>query len=144
MIFSKSTKTRLKIFSLIAIASSIILFFIYNNLQKNVVYFYAPQDIKNLTDTPSNKIRLGGLVKEGSLKKNNNTYAFIVTDLKDEIFVEYRGLLPNLFVEGKSAVVEGVLKDKKYFIASTILAKHDENYMPPEVANSLKKNKLNK
>ena len=144
MIFSKSTKTRLKIFSLIAIASSIILFFIYNNLQKNVVYFYAPQDIKNLTDTPSNKIRLGGLVKEGSLKKNNNTYVFIVTDLKDEIFVEYRGLLPNLFVEGKSTVVEGVLKDKKYFIASTILAKHDENYMPPEVANSLKKNKLNK
>ena len=144
MIFSKSTKTRLKIFFLIAIASSIILFFIYNNLQKNVVYFYAPQDIKNLTDTPSNKIRLGGLVKEGSLKKNNNTYVFIVTDLKDEIFVEYRGLLPNLFVEGKSAVVEGVLKDKKYFIASTILAKHDENYMPPEVANSLKKNKLNK
>ena len=144
MIFSKSTKTRLKIFSLIAIASSIILFFIYNNLQKNVVYFYAPQDIKNLTDTPSNKIRLGGLVKEGSLKKNNNTYVFIVTDLKDEIFVEYRGLLPNLFVEGKSAVVEGVLKDKKYFIASTILAKHDEDYMPPEVANSLKKNKLNK
>ena len=144
MIFSKSTKTRLKIFSLIVIAASIILFFIYNNLQKNVVYFYAPQDIKNLTDTPSNKIRLGGLVKEGSLKKNNNTYVFIVTDLKDEIFFEYKGLLPNLFVEGKSAVVEGVLKDKKYFIASTILAKHDENYMPPEVANSLKKNKLNK
>jgi cytochrome c-type biogenesis protein CcmE len=144
MIFSKSTKTRLKIFSLIVIAASIILFFIYNNLQKNVVYFYAPQDIKNLTDTPSNKIRLGGLVKEGSLKKNNNTYVFIVTDLKDEIFVEYKGLLPNLFVEGKSTVVEGVLKDKKYFIASTILAKHDENYMPPEVANSLKKNKLNK
>ena len=144
MIFSKSTKTRLKIFSRITIAASIILFFIYNNLQKNVVYFYAPQDIKNLTDTPSNKIRLGGLVKEGSLKENNNTYVFIVTDLKDEIFVEYRGLLPNLFVEGKSAVVEGVLKDKKYFIASTILAKHDENYMPPEVANSLKKNKLNK
>jgi cytochrome c-type biogenesis protein CcmE len=79
MIFSKSTKTRLKIFSLIVIAASIILFFIYNNLQKNVVYFYAPQDIKNLTDTPSNKIRLGGLVKEGSLKKNNNTYVFIIS-----------------------------------------------------------------
>ncbi|NCU50573.1 MAG: cytochrome c biogenesis protein CcmE, partial [Candidatus Fonsibacter lacus] len=67
-----------------------------------------------------------------------------ITDLKNEIFVEYNGLLPNLFVEGKSAVVEGLLKDKKYFIATTILAKHDENYMPPEVANSLKKNKLNK
>jgi cytochrome c-type biogenesis protein CcmE len=144
MIFSKSSKNRLKIFSLLAIAASIIIFFIYNNLQKNVVYFYAPQEIKNLKVTPSNKIRLGGLVKEGSLKKNNNTYVFIITDLKNEIFVEYKGLLPNLFIEGKSAVVEGVLKDNKYFIASTILAKHDENYMPPEVANSLKKNKLNK
>jgi cytochrome c-type biogenesis protein CcmE len=144
MIFSKSSKNRLKIFSLIAIAASIIIFFIYNNLQKNVVYFYAPQEIKNLKVMPSNKIRLGGLVKEGSLKKNNNTYVFIITDLKNEIFVEYKGLLPNLFIEGKSAVVEGVLKDNKYFIASTILAKHDENYMPPEVANSLKKNKLNK
>jgi cytochrome c-type biogenesis protein CcmE len=144
MIFSKSSKNRLKIFSLIAIAALIIIFFIYNNLQKNVVYFYAPQEIKNLKVTPSNKIRLGGLVKEGSLKKNNNTYVFIITDLKNEIFVEYKGLLPNLFIEGKSAVVEGVLKDNKYFIASTILAKHDENYMPPEVANSLKKDKLNK
>jgi cytochrome c-type biogenesis protein CcmE len=144
MIFSKSSKNRLKIFALLAISASIIIFFIYNNLQKNVVYFYAPQEIKNLKVTPSNKIRLGGLVKEGSLKKNNNTYVFIITDLKNEIFVEYNGLLPNLFIEGKSAVVEGVLKDNKYFIASTILAKHDENYMPPEVANSLKKNKLNK
>ena len=144
MILSKSTKNRLKIFFLITIATSIIFFFIYNNLQKNVVYFYAPQEIKNLTKIPSNKIRLGGLVKEGSLKKNSNTYVFIITDLKNEIFVEYNGLLPNLFVEGKSAVVEGFLKDKKYFIATTILAKHDENYMPPEVANSLKKNKLNK
>lgn len=144
MIFSKSAKNRLKIFSLIAIAATIIFFFIYNNLQKNVVYFYAPQEIKNLTNTPYNKIRLGGLVKEGSLKKNNNNYVFIITDLKNEIFVEYNGLLPNLFVEGKSAVVEGVLKDKKYFIASTIFAKHDENYMPPEVANSLKKNTLGK
>ncbi|NBN87572.1 MAG: cytochrome c maturation protein CcmE [Proteobacteria bacterium] len=142
MIVSKSTKNRLKIFSLITIATSIIFFFIYNNLQKNVVYFYAPQEIKNLTKIPSNKIRLGGLVKEGSLKKNSNTYVFIITDLKNEIFVEYNGLLPNLFIEGKSAVVEGLLKDKKYFIATTILAKHDENYMPPEVANSLKKNKL--
>lgn len=144
MIFSKSTKNRLKIFSLIAIVGLIISFFIYNNLQKNVVYFYAPQQIKSLINIPSSKIRLGGLVKEGSLKKNNNIYVFIITDLKNEIFVEYNGLLPNLFIEGKSAVIEGVLKDKKYFIASTILAKHDENYMPPEVANSLKKNKLNK
>jgi cytochrome c-type biogenesis protein CcmE len=143
MMFSKSVKNRLKIFILIAIALSIIIFFIYNNLKKNTVYFYAPQEIKILSNIPTNKIRLGGLVKEGSVKKNNNTYVFIITDLKEEIFVEYKGLLPNLFVEGKSVVAEGVLKDKKYFIANTILAKHDENYMPPEVANSLKKKTKN-
>ena len=138
MIFSKSAKNRLKIFILIVITSLIVIFFVYNNLKKNTVYFYAPQEIKNLLEIPSNKIRIGGLVKEGSLKKNNNIYFFVITDLKNEIFVEYNGLLPNLFTEGKSAVVEGVLKDKKYFISSTILAKHDENYMPPEVANALK------
>ena len=142
MMLSKSAKNRLKIFILLSIAASIIIFFIYNNLKKNTVYFYAPQEIKNLLEMPLNKVRLGGLVKEGSLKKNNNTYIFVITDLKNEILVEYNGLLPNLFVEGKSAVVEGVLKDKKYFIASTILAKHDENYMPPEVANALKQKKL--
>ena len=142
MMLSKSAKNRLKIFILLSIAASIIIFFIYNNLKKNTVYFYAPQEIKNLSEVPLNKVRLGGLVKEGSLKKNNNTYIFVITDFKNEILVEYNGLLPNLFVEGKSAVVEGVLKDKKYFIASTILAKHDENYMPPEVANALKQKKL--
>jgi cytochrome c-type biogenesis protein CcmE len=142
MMLSKSAKNRLKIFILLSIAVSIIIFFIYNNLKKNTVYFYAPQEIKNLLEMPLNKVRLGGLVKEGSLKKNNNTYIFVITDFKNEILVEYNGLLPNLFVEGKSAVVEGVLKDKKYFIASTILAKHDENYMPPEVANALKQKKL--
>ncbi|MEI6170709.1 MAG: cytochrome c maturation protein CcmE [Pseudomonadota bacterium] len=142
MMLSKSAKNRLKIFILLSIAASIIIFFIYNNLKKNTVYFYAPQEIKNLLEMPLNKVRLGGLVKEGSLKKNNNTYIFVITDFKNEILVEYNGLLPNLFVEGKSAVVEGVLKDKKYFIASTILAKHDENYMPPEVANALKQKKL--
>jgi cytochrome c-type biogenesis protein CcmE len=140
--FSKSAKNRLKIFILILIATSVIIFFIYNNLKKNTVYFYAPQEIKNLSELPTNKVRVGGLVKEGSLKKNNDIYIFVITDFKNEIFVEYKGLLPNLFAEGKSAVVEGILKDKKYFIASTILAKHDENYMPPEVANALKQKKL--
>ena len=138
---SKSSYNRLKIFFILITIGLIIIFFIYSNLKKNTVYFYAPQEIKHLSEIPANKVRLGGLVKEGSLKKNNNTYIFVITDLKNEILVEYNGLLPNLFVEGKSAVVEGVLKDKKYFIASTILAKHDENYMPPEVANALKQKK---
>ena len=86
MIFSKSSKIRLKFFFVITLVASIVFYFVYSNLQKNVVYFYSPQEIKNLTNTPSNKIRLGGLVKEGSLKKNNNNYVFIITDLKNEIF----------------------------------------------------------
>jgi len=140
-VISKSSYNRLKIFFILITIGLIIIFFIYNNLKKNTVYFYAPQEIRNLVEVPSNKVRLGGLVKEGSLKNNNNTYIFVITDLKNEILVEYNGLLPNLFVEGKSAVVEGVLKDKKYFIASTILAKHDENYMHTEVENELKQKK---
>jgi len=140
-VISKSSYNRLKIFFILITIGLIIIFFIYNNLKKNTVYFYAPQEIRNLLEVPSNKVRLGGLVKEGSLKKNNNTYTFVITDFKNEILVEYNGLLPNLFAEGKSAVVEGFLKDKKYFIASTILAKHDETYMPPEVANALKQKK---
>ena len=139
MILSKSTKIRLRFFSIIFFIASIIIFFVYNNLQKNVVYFYSPEDLKNLSVIPTNKIRLGGLVKQNSLKVNANSYVFIITDFKNEIFVEYNGLLPNLFAEGKSAVAEGVLRDKKYFVASSILAKHDENYMPPEISNTLKK-----
>ena len=84
------------------------------------------------------------MVKQNSLKANANSYVFIITDFKNEIFVECSGLLPNLFAEGKSAVAEGVLRDKKYFVASSILAKHDENYMPPEISNTLKKNELKK
>ena len=144
MILSKSTKIRLRFFSIIFTIVSIIIFFVYNNLQKNIVYFYSPEDLKNLSVIPANKIRLGGLVKQNSLKANANSYVFIITDFKNEIFVEYNGLLPNLFAEGKSAVAEGVLRDKKYFAASSILAKHDENYMPPEVSNTLKKNELKK
>ncbi len=144
MTLSKSTKIRLRFFSIIFTIVSIIIFFVYDNLQKNIVYFYSPEDLKNLSATPVNKIRLGGLVKQNSLKANANSYVFIITDFKNEIFVEYNGLLPNLFAEGKSAVAEGVLRDKKYFVASSILAKHDENYMPPEISNTLKKNELKK
>ena len=87
------------------------------------------------------KIRIGGLVKEKSLIANNQNIQFIITDLKNEIFVSFNGSIPNLFSEGKGVVAEGKLKDKKYFIAEKILAKHDENYMPPEVSEALKKNK---
>ena len=126
--------------SLISVA--IVIFVVLRSLEENVVYFFSPTEIYNKTNISFNKkIRVGGLVKEGSLTNNQTTVNFIVTDLKNEIIVSYNGSLPNLFSEGKGVVAEGKLKDKKYFIADKILAKHDENYMPPEVSKILKKNK---
>ena len=136
----KKVKSRIYIliFSLISIA--IIIFFVLKSLEENVVYFFSPTEIYNKSDISFNtKIRLGGLVKEGSISKNEKTINFVITDSKNEIIVSYTGLVPNLFSEGKGVVAEGKLKDKKYFIAEKILAKHDENYMPPEVSKSLDK-----
>jgi len=108
------------------------------SLEDNVVYFYSPSEVYKKSDISfEKKIRIGGLVKENSVKKNENSINFVITDLKKEIVVSYQGLLPNLFAEGKGVVAEGKLKDKKYFIAENILAKHDENYMPPEVSKAL-------
>ena len=102
--------------------------------------FFSPSDIYNKTNISFNeKIRGGGLVKENSIKKNQGKIVFVITDLKNEIIVSYNGLIPNLFSEGKGVIAEGKLKDKKYFIAEKILAKHDENYMPPEVGEVLEK-----
>ena len=118
----------------------IIIFFILRSLEENVVYFFSPTEIYNKSDISfGKKIRLGGLVKEGSTSKKETTINFIITDLKNEIFVSYSGLVPNLFSEGKGVVAEGKLRDKKYFIADKIMAKHDENYMPPEVKEALDK-----
>ncbi len=138
--FSKSVQNRLKLFSVIGIVVLILILFIQIQLSKNIIYFYSPQEIKQINNLPKEKIRLGGVVKEKSLKKIGNYYSFVLTDRSTEITISYKGILPSLFVEGKSAVIEGLLKDKNFFIADNILAKHDENYMPPEVANALKKN----
>jgi cytochrome c-type biogenesis protein CcmE len=122
--------------SLISLAS--IIFFIFVSLEENVVYFFSPTDIKQKTEISFNdKIRVGGLVKEGSINKKNTTINFIITDLKNEIIVSYNGSIPNLFSEGKGVIAEGKLKDKQFFVADSILAKHDENYMPPEVKKAL-------
>jgi len=135
--FSKSVRNRLKLFGIVVL---ILILFIQIQLSKNIIYFYSPQEIKQINNLPKEKIRLGGVVKEKSLKKIGNYYSFVLTDRSNEITISYKGILPSLFVEGKSAVIEGLLKDKNFFIADNILAKHDENYMPPEVANALKKN----
>ena len=135
-----SKKVKLRIFYLILslFLFTLIIFFILRSLEKNVVYFFSPTEIYNKPNISFNKkIRIGGLVKEGSISKNEKTINFIVTDLNNEIVVSYNGLVPNLFAEGKGVVAEGKLKDKKYFVADKILAKHDENYMPPEVSKAL-------
>jgi cytochrome c-type biogenesis protein CcmE len=135
---SKKVKSRffLLIISLISVA--IVIFVVLRSLEENVVYFFSPTEIYNKTDISFNKkIRVGGLVKMNSISKNETSINFVITDLKKEIVVSYNGLVPNLFSEGKGVVAEGKLKDKKYFIADKILAKHDENYMPPEVNKAL-------
>ena len=137
---SKKVKSRIFFLILFLLLVSVIIFFIFRSLEENVVYFFSPTDIHNKTDISfEKKIRIGGLVKIKSITKNGELINFIITDLKKEIVVSYSGLVPNLFSEGKGAVVEGKLKDKKYFIADKILAKHDENYMPPEVNKALEK-----
>ena len=136
----KKAKSRIYILILSLISIAIIIFFILRSLEENVVYFFSPTEIYNKSDISfGKKIRLGGLVKEGSTSKKETTINFIITDLKNEIFVSYSGLVPNLFSEGKGVVAEGKLKDKKYFVADKIMAKHDENYMPPEVKEALDK-----
>ena len=136
--FSKKARSRLSIFIVLLFFSIIAIFFIFKSLEKNIVYFFSPTEIYNKSDISFNKIiRIGGLVKKNSIKKDNKFIIFTITDLKNEIIVSYEGIVPNLFSEGKGVVAEGKLKDKKYFVANKILAKHDENYMPPEVKKAL-------
>ena len=135
---SKKVKSRIFFLFFLSILAVAIIFFTFRSLEENVVYFLSPTDIYNKTDIPfKKKIRVGGLVKINSVKKSETSINFIITDLNKEIIVSYNGLVPNLFSEGKGVVAEGKLKDRKYFVADKILAKHDENYMPPEVKKAL-------
>ena len=139
---SKKARSRFMILIFLLVSAVIVLFIVLKSLEENVIYFFSPTEIYNKENISFNKkIRIGGLVKEGSLTNNQTLINFIITDLNNEIMVSYSGLLPNLFSEGKGVVAEGKLKDKKYFIADKILAKHDENYMPPEVSKALEKAK---
>ena len=135
---SKKVKSRIFFLAVSLISVAIVIFVVLRSLEENVVYFFSPSEIYNKTDISfDKKIRIGGLVKTNSINKNETSINFIITDLKKEILVSYNGLVPNLFSEGKGVVAEGKLKDKKYFVADKILAKHDENYMPPEVSKAL-------
>jgi len=139
---SKKVRSRIVILTFLLTFAIAVVYGVLKSLEENVVYFFSPTELYNKEDIPfSKKIRVGGLVKEGSIINDQTSVNFIVTDLNNEIIVSYKGSLPNLFSEGKGVVAEGKLKDKKYFIADKILAKHDENYMPPEVSKILKKTK---
>ena len=132
-------KVKLRFFFVILIFSTLILsvFLVLKSLEENVVYFQSPTEIKILAETKKRKTRVGGMVKENSINIEAKDINFIITDFKNEINVTYSGALPNLFAEGKGVVAEGFLKDKNFFLATKILAKHDENYMPPEVKEAL-------
>ena len=132
-------KVKLRILFLLALVLSIILsvYLILKSLEKDVVFFLSPTDIKNLEEIDTKKIRVGVMVKNKSIVINSEKINFIVTDFKNEINVSYSGSIPNLFSENKGVVAEGFLQDKNYLRAVKILAKHDENYMPPEVKEAL-------
>ncbi|MDB4226923.1 cytochrome c maturation protein CcmE [Candidatus Pelagibacter sp.] len=135
--YGKKVKLRLVFLALILASVILTVFLVLQSLKENVVYFQSPSEIKSLIELNKKKIRVGGMVKEQSVFINSNEVNFIITDFKNEINVVYSGAVPNLFAEGKGVVAEGFLKDKNYFTATKILAKHDENYMPPEVKEAI-------
>ena len=137
---SKNSKTRISILLFSITLGCVIIFLVLRTLEDNVVYFLSPTDIYNKPNLSfDDKVRVGGLVKKNTIIKKENAITFTITDLDHEIIVSYKGIVPNLFAEEKGVVAEGKLQDKKYFIADKILAKHDENYMPPEVVDALQK-----
>ena len=133
-------KVKLRAIFILSIFFSLILivFLVFKSLEENVVYFKSPTEIKNLTELTAKKIRGGGMLKEKSINVNQSEVNFVITDFKNELIVNYSGSVPNLFEEGKGVVAEGFLKDRNFLTAVKILAKHDENYMPPEVEEALK------
>ena len=136
--YGKKVKLRILFISLLLISVALSIYLILKSLEENVVYFLSPTEIRNLVKIENKKIRVGGMVKNNSIIIDSENINFIITDFKNEINVNYSGPVPNLFEEGKGVVAEGFLKDQSFLIAEKILAKHDENYMPPEVAESLK------
>ena len=136
--YGKKVKIRAFFIILVFTSAILITFLVINSLKENVVFFKSPTDINNLNQIESKKIRVGGMVKKNSIEIENKNLKFVITDFKNEISVKFYGVIPNLFAEEKGVVAEGFLKDRNFLEASKILAKHDENYMPPEVKEALK------
>ena len=135
--YGRKVKLRFLFVVLILITLILTIFLVLKSLEENVVYFQSPSEIKALLELDKKRIRVGGMVKKDSISINSSELKFVITDFKNEINVTYTGAIPNLFEEGKGVVAEGVLNDRNFFSASKILAKHDENYMPPEVKQAL-------
>jgi len=135
--YGKKVKLRALFISLLLVSVILSIFLVLKSLEENVIYFQSPTEIRNLSELDNKKIRVGGMVKDHSILINPDKITFVITDFKNEINVSYSGSVPNLFEEGKGVVAEGFLKDRNFFIADKILAKHDENYMPPEVKEAL-------
>ena len=135
--YGRKVKLRLLFVLLVIVIFSLSVFLILKSLEDNVIYFQSPTEVKNLVELEKKKIRVGGMVKDKSILIEEKELKFVITDFKNELNVVYSGVIPNLFEEGKGVVAEGFLKDRNLFLASKILAKHDENYMPPEVKAAL-------
>ena len=136
--YGKKVKLRAFFILLIFLSVALIIFLAFKALEENVVYFKSPTEIKNLKELTKKKVRVGGMVKKDSIKVNSDEINFVITDFKNDIKVVYSGIIPNLFEEEKGVVAEGFIQDRKFFIAKKILAKHDENYMPPEVEKAVR------
>ena len=137
----KKVKKRASLLAITLLVSVIGIFFILQSLNKNILYFKSPTDVKNNQNIDfDKKIRVGGMVKKNSLIIKEEEIKFVITDLNNELNISFSGTVPNLFSEEKGVVAEGKLQDKTFFIADRILAKHDENYMPPELKDIMKKN----
>ena len=138
--YGRKVKLRFIFIVVVLITSFLTVFLIVKSLEENVVYFQSPTEIKELSQIVDKKIRVGGMVKKNSLIIKEEEIKFIITDFNNELNISFSGTVPNLFSEEKGVVAEGKLQDKTFFIADRILAKHDENYMPPELKDMMKKN----
>jgi cytochrome c-type biogenesis protein CcmE len=135
--YGRKVKLRFLFVVIILITLILTVFLVLKSLEENVVYFQSPSDINVSSELDKKKIRIGGMVKKDTISFSSNEVSFVITDFKNEINVIYNGAIPNLFEEEKGVVAEGFLKDRNLFFATKILAKHDENYMPPEVKAAL-------
>ena len=138
--YGRKVKLRILFVSILFATLILSVFLILRSLEENVVYFQSPSEIKRLVELEKKRIRVGGMVKEDSVILDKDELSFVITDFSSEINVTFSGAIPNLFEEGKGVVAEGYLKDRNFFLATKILAKHDENYMPPEVKAALQEN----